>query len=111
MKLRNHPTFSCRGFNLWPPTWLSQGISTSTPQGEVGILREVRWYPDNPLRLFLTIEHDGAEYEGRLLMAYDLLSMAMVALLEDCKGMTIEAIGSLEIPFVFENSAPPSMTR
>lgn len=44
-------------------------------------------------------------------MEYDLLSMAMVALLEDCRGMTIEAIGNLEIPLVFEDSAPQSMRR
>ena len=107
VQLRSHPILSYRGFNLWPPTWVSPSKSTSTPQGEVGVLRKVRCYPDNPLRLFLTMEYSGAEYEGRLLMEYDLLSMVLVSLLETYTGMTIESIGNLEVPFVFENAAQP----
>lgn len=53
------------------------------------------------------MEYAGAEYQGRLLMEYDLLSMVVVSLMENCKGMTIEAIGNLEVPFVFENAAQP----
>ncbi len=33
-------------------------------------------------------------------MEHDLLSIVLVPLLENCKGMTIESIGNLEIAFV-----------
>jgi hypothetical protein len=51
------------------------------------------------------MEYAGAKYEGRLLMEYDLLSMVLMSLLENCKGLTIESIGNLEVPFVIENAA------
>ena len=104
VQLRSHPTLSYQGFNLWPPPWIRQGKSTSIPRGEVGVLRDVRWYPDNPLGLFLTMEHEGAEYHGRLLMEYDLLSMAMWRV-RNCRGMTID-IGH-NSSFVLENAAQP----
>ena len=57
------------------------------------------------------MEHDGVEFRGHLLMEYDLMSMVMVFLLEHCKGMTIESIGGLEIPFAIENIAPQQLAR
>lgn len=98
MQLRDHPTFLFRGFNLWPPTWIGRVTCPSAPIGEVGVLRDVQWHPDIPLRVLLTMELEGANYQSRLLMENDLISMVMVSLLEDCKGMTIESIGSLEVP-------------
>ena len=53
------------------------------------------------------MEHAGAEDLGRLLMEHDLLSIVLVSLLENRKGMTIESIGNLEAPFMFENAAQP----
>ena len=37
--------------------------------------------------------------------------MVLLSVLEDCKGMTIESIGDLEIPFVIENAAAENLTR
>ena len=111
MQLKHHPTFSYRGFSLWPPRWISQATSASTPVGEVGVLRDVRWYPDTPIRVFLTMEHDGVEFRGHLFMEYELMSMVMVSLLEHCKGMTIGSIGILEIPFVIENAVQQQLAR
>ena len=70
-------------------------------------MREVRCSPDDPLCLLLTMEYQGDEFTGYLLLDYDVFSLAVVGLSEDCRGMTIEAIGNLELPFVFENAAQP----
>ena len=64
-----------------------------------------------PLRVLLTMEHEGTKYQSRLIMEHDLISMVLLSVLEDCKGMTIESIGDLEIPFVIENAAAENLTR
>lgn len=66
------------------------------------MLRSALSYPYNPRKIFLTIEHERADYIGCLLMEYEFLGEYMASLLNDCIGMTIESIGSLEIPITFE---------
>ena len=91
------------GYTRWPPIWIDyHGISESTLRGEVGVLSKARSYPYNHRQIFLTIEHEGAEYTGCLLMEYEFLGEYMARLLNDCLGMTIESIGSLEVPLTFE---------
>jgi hypothetical protein len=103
MQLRNHPIMVFWGYTRWPPIWIDyHGISESTLRGEVGVLRKARSYPYNHRQIFLTIEHEGAEYTGCLLMEYEFLGEYMARLLNDCLGMTIESIGSLEVPLTFE---------
>ena len=48
------------------------------------------------------MEHEGAEYIGYLLMEYEFLGEYMARILKDCMGMTIESIGSLEVPLALE---------
>ena len=91
------------GYTRWPPIWIEyQGTSESILQGEIGVLRSALSYPYNPRKIFLTIEHERADYIGCLLMEYEFLGEYMASLLNDCIGMTIESIGSLEIPITFE---------
>ena len=91
------------GFSRWPPIWIEYpGTSKALLQGEVGVLREVRYSRDNPRRIFLTMEHEGAEYIGYLLMEYEFFGEYMARILKDCMGMTIESIGSLEVPLALE---------
>ena len=66
------------------------------------MLRRALSHPGNPRQIFLTIGHEGAEYIGCLLMEYEFLGEYMARLLNDCIGMTIESIGSLEVPLTFE---------
>jgi hypothetical protein len=94
---------SFRGFALWPPIWIDyQGIREATRQGEVGVLRNVRNSPYNVRRIFLTIEHEGAQYLGTVVMEYEFLGEYMTRFFKDCIGMTIESIGSLDLPLDFE---------
>ena len=91
------------GYTRWPPIWIEyQGTSESILQGEIGVLRSALSYPYNPCKIFLTIEHERADYIGCLLMEYEFLGEYMARLLNDCIGMTTESIGSLEIPITFE---------
>ena len=105
VQLRNHPIMTYWGFSRWPPIWIEYpGTSKAILQGEVGVLREARCSPDNSRRIFLTIEHEGAEYIGCLLMEYEFLGEYLASILKDCMGMTIESIGNLEVPLAFETS-------
>ena len=100
--LQNHPLMVFRGYSVWPPIWVDHtGTSESIPSGEVGVLRQVRCYPDNPRRIFLTMEYEGKDYTGCLLMEYEFSCESIVKLLEGCTGLTMEAIGSLEMPLAF----------
>jgi hypothetical protein len=102
MRLRDHPLLSYRGYATWPPAWISrQETRGSSPQGEVGELREVRRYQDKPGRIFLIMDYEGAEYTGCLLMEYHFACDAMVGLLQRCYGMSMNAIGSLDLPLAF----------
>ena len=103
MQLRNHPIMMYFGYTRWPPTWIDyQGTCESTLQGEVGVLRRARCYPYNHRQIFLTIEHEGAEYTGCIIMEYEFMGEYMLKFFKDCTDMTIESIGSLEIPIAFE---------
>jgi hypothetical protein len=94
---------SFRGFTIWPPIWIDFKVSSeATRRGEVGVLRQVRNSPYNVRRIFLTIEHECVEYTGTLLMEYEFLGEYMTKFFKDCSGMTIESIGSLEIPLTFD---------
>ena len=111
MQLRNHPIMSSSGFALWPPIWIDYQVSSeATRRGEVGVLRKVRNSPYNVRRIFLTIEHEGAEYTGTLLTEYEFVGEYMTRFFKDCMGMAIETIGSLEIPLAFDTlrKAQPS---
>lgn len=65
-------------------------------------MQNVRCPADNRRRIFLTMEHEEVDYTGCLLMEYDFSCIAMMKVLENCIGMTIESIGSLEVPVTFE---------
>ena len=77
----------------------------------MGVLLKVHHAPTNPRRIFLTMEHEGIEYTGCLLMEYDFSCTVMVRLLEECMGMSIETIGNLEVPLAFETTATHTYTQ
>ena len=91
------------GYALWPPIWIDcQGIRESTLRREVGVLRKIRNSPYNVRQIFLTMEHEGVMYTGCLSMQYEFLGEYMGNFFDYCTGMTIETIGSLEIPLAFD---------
>ena len=92
-----------RGYSLWPPVWVDHtGISKSIPSGEPGILLKVQCHPDNPRRIFLTMEHEAAEYTACLLMEYEFACESIGRLLAANTGLTMEQVGSLEVPLAFD---------
>ena len=112
MQLRNHPIMMYFGYTRWPPIWIDyQRLSESSLRGEVGVLRNARCYPYNHRQIFLTIEHEGAEYTGCLLLEYETLGEYMLKFFKDCTGMTLESIGSLDVPLAFENIKKPQTSR
>ena len=66
------------------------------------MLQKAQCYPYNHRLIFLTIEFEGCEYIGCLIMDFEFLGEYMEMLLAHCLGMSIESIGSLEVPFTFD---------
>jgi hypothetical protein len=105
MQLRDHPLVSYRGRHTWPPVWVCRlGASKArTPSGEVGLLRKVLYEPDSRGKLFLVIDYEEAEYVGCVLFDSGRFCEEVAAILLARLGMSIEALGSLDI-------APPPRT-
>jgi hypothetical protein len=102
MQLRAHPILS--QFGSWPPVWIPASVgSQSKPNlhGEVGLLKEVRYYGSRRGRLFLVVEYDGNDYVGCLLLDDALFCVGLCERLEQLRGMSIEAIGGVELPAPF----------
>ena len=101
MQLRDHPLMFYRGIRNWPPVWTRiRGGEDGHPQGEVGILREVRKSPIQLLRVdrfFLVIEFERAIYMGCLLFDDAAFCREIERLLGYNCGVSIEHIGGLDI--------------
>ena len=99
MRLREHPLLSYRGYSMWPPIWVGIGGTTGHhPQGEVGRLKEVRYYETRPCRLFLAMDYGGALYTGCLLFDDNESCQRVVEVLRCCYDMFIRDIGGLDLP-------------
>jgi hypothetical protein len=90
-----------RGMRNWPPVWTRiRGHEEKHPQGEVGILREVRWPPIQvrPFnKLFLVVDFEHAVYMGCLLFDDAAFCHEIERLLRDYCGCSIECVGGLDI--------------
>jgi hypothetical protein len=102
MQLREHPKISIRQNHSWPPIWTPFGgfweKHTHILQGEIGVLKKVRYYSTRPGRIFLTTEQRGFDYIGCMLIEDEIFCEELAKHLQHFCGMTIEAIGSLEFP-------------
>jgi hypothetical protein len=105
MQLRKHPLLSYRGSPVWPPIWVSVE-SGKKAHGEVGLLNQVRCYPDQAGEAYLIIDHEGAQYAGCLLLDDKIFCEQLGNFLRNCCGMRIKEIGNLEIPPGFEVAKP-----
>ena len=99
MELRHHPLMCYRGIRSWPPIWFWRcGEEDQRPEGEVGILKGVLVSGVETFsRCYLIIEHEGAEYVGRLLFDDSAFCTEVYKLLLDHRGHSIKEIGGLEI--------------
>jgi hypothetical protein len=99
MNLRDHPLVSYRGHHTWPPVWVCKvGRSReATPTGEVGHLKKVLYEPESRGKIFLVIDYEEAEYVGCILFDSKLFCEQVAERLSSHKGMSIQALGSLDI--------------
>ena len=87
------------GVKNWPPIWTWRGDGEDArPRGEVGILNDVFLSNVEPRsRIYLIMEHEGAEYIGCLLFEDSGFCKQMCELLNRYRGSTIAEIGSLDV--------------
>ena len=86
----------------WPPAWVRLGRAharaAKTITGEIGVLKEVRCYEDRPGRVYLRVDHGGTAYVACVLLDDQGFCQHAFEHLRRCYGMTIEAVGSSELP-------------
>jgi len=95
VKLRDHPFISAS----WPPVWWARADREKKQvRGEIGILKAVQPYDIEPAdRLYLLIEHEGAEYLGILLVDDYALCQQVFNLIAKHCGQTIGEIGDIDL--------------
>jgi hypothetical protein len=102
MQLRQHPLMRFRDLHNWPPLWVRLGRANAkaakTLTGEIGVLKEVRYYEDRPGRVYLTVDHNGTAYVGSLLLDDQRFCKHAFEHLRRCYGMALDAVGSSELP-------------
>ena len=90
-----------RGQPNWPPVWVRLGRATGgapkTLSGEIGRLKDVRYYTDRPGKIYITIDHHGI-YVGCLLFDNYSFCEKMFEHLRRCYGIAISQVGSSELP-------------
>jgi hypothetical protein len=100
MRLRPSP-IRLRDACNWPPSWVRlgrvKGNAPKTHTGEIGILKEARYYPDCLGRIYLTIDNDGVAYVGCLSLDDEGFCETAFQHLRRCYGMAISEVGSSEI--------------
>jgi hypothetical protein len=73
-------------------------MNGASPQGEVGILKEIRYQPaTSSRRMFIVMEYRGAEYIGCLLLDDGSFCGGMAKFLQRCCGQSIVTVGSSDI--------------
>jgi hypothetical protein len=111
MQLRDHPLMTFRDLRNWPPAWVRlgtvQGKAPKIVAGEIGTLKEVRYYTDRRGRIYLTIDHDGGAYVGCVLFDALVFCEKVAEHLQRCCSMSINAIGSSDIALLRGWEGPP----
>jgi len=99
MRLRQHPIMSYRGDTIWPPewTWVS-GNYDKCPDGEAGVLENVRVSAINDQNLFLTMSYGGGRYIATLMFDHPDFCQQACEMLKHHRGWLIKMIGELAIP-------------
>jgi hypothetical protein len=102
MQLRDHPLIIFRDLSSWPLAWVRLGSARAKAAkkltGEIGILKEVRYYTHRRGRIYLTTDYAGTLYVGCLVFDNHSFCEKAFEHLRRCYGMNIEAIGSSELP-------------
>ena len=99
MQLCKHPCMAHGWISLWPPHWIwTSGGENTHPEGEIGLLEDVRQSTIDANACFLTMNHADASYVGRLHFDHQGFCQQLCELLQLHYGRPIEEIGGLDIP-------------
>ena len=101
MQLRKHSLLTYHGFPAWPPVWVASLPTPKAVVGEVGHLKGVRLNPHNPRSVLLTIEDNGVEFTGCVIVEFQFAANALESLLRQSIGASVRSIGDLELPNEF----------
>jgi hypothetical protein len=98
-RLSQHPLMSYRGHRTWPPewTWLS-GTYNRHPDGEAGMLEDVRLSAVNDSAILLTMSYGGGRYISQLTFDDPNFCHEICELLKHHYGWLIRNIGELDVP-------------
>lgn len=93
---------SYQGHHSWPPIWAwLGGKEKKHPEGEIGILKSVRWPgragPTRLPKCFLVVEHEAALYIGCLLFDNERFCHQVFIELQNHIGEPIQCIGGLDV--------------
>jgi len=96
-KLRDHPFLTDQGLGTWPPVWLrTGGNETASAVGEVGVLQDVKTHDAISSKCFLSIDHNGATFVGRMSLDSAAVCQEIVKLLKQHCGEPLISIGDLQ---------------
>ncbi len=99
MELRKHHFMSHGWVSLWPPDWQwTFGGNNTHPVGEMGLLESVKRSDVDPNACYLTMNHAGATYVGRLHFDHQGFCQQVCKLLAANYGRALREIGALDIP-------------
>ncbi len=98
MRLNQHPLMSYRGRPSWPLqwTWLS-GTYNRHPDGEAGMLEDVRLSAVNDSAILLTMSYGGGRYIAQLSFDDPNFCREICELLKHYYGWPIKKIGELDV--------------
>lgn len=97
-QLRDHPSLSEEEVGSWPPIWLrTGGNETASAIGEVGVLRDVKTHDAISAKCFLSIDHNGATFIGRISLDSAAVCQKLVELLKEHRGEPLNSIGDLQL--------------
>lgn len=101
MELREHPRLSFRDGRAWPPTWMKMheggAKNREILEGEIGLLKDVLYYPNQPSHLFLIMGHEGSEYMSCISLSDPPSGEKIARILQRYCGLSMELIGSLNV--------------
>lgn len=81
----------------WPPPWQPLLLrSEKYITGEIGLLKSIKRLYTSDGCLVLTMEHEGVEHRG-VLHIDPVLRDKVMAMMEEQRGLPIEAVGQLEL--------------
>ncbi len=100
MQLREDPRMSFAHGPTWPPIWMKidgEPASQETLVGEVGVLKDVYYYPRRPSHILLIMAQDGSQYLSCILFDDPQAGEEIATNLKRCLDMSMNSIGSLTL--------------